>query len=616
VANLTVQADASGKQSAQVPLLPGNHTLGRSSECDLRLGVGVGGVSRRHAGLRWAGDHFELTDLNSSHGTRVNGLTLRAGEATALQSGDVVDLGGLKLVYQALAAGVQPTPSGPLCQPTVARGLTSLDPAEVIARGLELLRQVSGVERSLLIGVGVDARLDRLLVPLSDPRLQVSRSSIARAVETGKTVVRIASAADTKLTDSMVSFNLRHIWVHPVTDPDGKPLAAVYLDSVRADQSFAPATEAELVEVAEQIGSALRNALLHAEVLDLNRTLERRVTARTRELEQSRAQLVAQDRLVTLGRLVAAIAHELNNPVGAIASFAGTLRGLAAPLLQTRTELAAAVPDPRERDRAQALLDLALAAARRPPMDTRSRREREASMAAWLTRASVTAADLVAQRLARIGITPAEVEPSLAVLQARGEVVSALAERLYTFGRSLEIIGQCSADLARIVSGLKTYSHLDRATVEVADVHRGIQAALAVLAPLIPHTIQVVTRFAEIEPFEQRPGELAQVWANLVDNATRAMGEKGTLSIETTDLGDHVRVTVTDTGPGVPPGLQDHIFDLHVTTRGPGAGLGLGLPICRTIVEQNHGGSIAFQSRPGHTSFTVTLPKRTPRGPE
>jgi signal transduction histidine kinase len=612
-----VSRSTSGAPAQLLSLDPRDLTLGRSPDCDISFQQETPGVSRQHATLRWTGERFELRDAGSTYGTSVNGRRLRPTEMVALQHGDELLLGEQPLTYLEILPGAETqVGSADPRREELERGLTSLDPAEVVSWGLELLRLVSGVERSLLIGAGADSRLEPLLVPLSHPDLKVSRSTIAQALESGRTVSRSLTSEGSELTESIALLHLRRIWVHPVAGPDARPLAAVYLDSPNAGAPFAPAVEQELVSVAEHIGVALRNALLHVEVLDLNRTLEQRVADRTRELEQSRAQIVAQDRLVTLGRLVAAIAHEMNNPVGAIASFAGTLRGLATPLLETRAELAAALPEPGALARAQALLDRALEASRRPPIDTRARRAQEEALAAHLTTAAVPAADLVARRLARIGLAAGEVESVLDVLRQRGEVVSALAERLFTFGRSLETIGQCSADLARIVDGLKTYSHLDRSTAEVADLHRGIEAALSVLAPRIPHGIEVVTHFGEIEPFVHRPGELTQVWTNLVDNAVRAMGESGTLTIETSDEGDTVRVTVTDSGPGIPLALQDHIFDLHVTTRGPGAGLGLGLPICRTIVEQNHHGKIAFVSRPGLTSFAVVLPKHGPPSQE
>jgi signal transduction histidine kinase len=604
---------ADAPHGAALPLAPHDLTVGRGPDCDVAVGGDqASSVSRHHARLLWSGKDFELEDRGSTYGTFVNDIRLHPDQRVALVTGDRVRLGGSQFVYVVPGAALPPAAPAFHDYVELVSGLATLDPATVVARGLNLMRAVSGVPRAFLVGAGIEPALDPLLTRLDDPGLAVSRSLIAEALASGRKAARFVGPGGGDPTESMVHLDLRRIWVHPVPGIEGRPIAAFYLDSPEQGEAFLPEVEHNLDAVVELIGVVLRNATLHARVLAFNADLERKVTERTRQLEQSRAQLVAQDRLVTLGRLVAAIAHEMNNPVGAIASFAGTLRGLAAPLLETRAELAAAVPEPDALARAQGLLDLALDASRRSPLDTRVRREREEALAVRLAAAAVPGADLVARRLARIGLAPAEVEPMLDVLRAHGGPVSALAERLFTFGRSLETIGQCSADLARIVDGLKTYAHLDRSTDEMADLHRGIQAALAVLAPRIPHGIEVTTRFDTVEAFVHRPGELTQVWTNLVDNAVRAMGESGTLAIETRDQGDRVRITVTDSGPGIPPELHEHIFDLHVTTRGPGAGLGLGLPICRTIVERNHRGTLTFESRPGRTSFIVVLPKRGP----
>jgi two-component system NtrC family sensor kinase len=499
----------------------------------------------------------------------------------------------------------------------LSSALTSLDPAEVIARGLELVRIVSAVERSYLVGAGTTPRLEPLLRPLTDPQLAVSRSSIEKAFATRQKVSLFVNPdAEIEMTRSANILGLRRIWVCPVLDPANAPIAALYLDSPIPGRPFDAEVEAKLELVAKHMGVALRNALLHAEVVELNRHLEEKVAERTRQLEESQARLIQQDRLATLGRLVAAIAHELNNPVGAIASFARTLEDLAGPIRRIEQELRDTFRGPGEEASARRLLERVLAAAEGDPIDTRTRRANEDALLGLLRERRISGAEAIAQRLARAGVNLDAAREAVPALTAHGEALSLLAERLGTFRRSISMIGQCAANTARIVDGLKTYAHLDRSEMEVADIHRGIQAALSVLAPRIPDGIEVVTHFATIAPFLHRPGELTQVWTNLVDNAVRAMGEHGALTVETADLGDRVRVTVADTGPGVPPELRDRIFDLHVTTRGPGAGLGLGLPICRTIVEQNHRGTITFESRPGRTVFTVALPKQPSPGQE
>jgi signal transduction histidine kinase len=144
--------------------------------------------------------------------------------------------------------------------------------------------------------------------------------------------------------------------------------------------------------------------------------------------------------------------------------------------------------------------------------------------------------------------------------------------------------------------------------VEVADIGRGLRAALDIVHARLPSGISLETHIDPIEPFMHRPGELIQVWTNLMDNAIKAMGEKGTLTVVCRAENGEAVVEVSDTGAGVPESLGNRIFDLDVTTNGPGAGLGLGLPICKNLVEQNHGGRLGFDSQPGHTTFRASIP--------
>jgi signal transduction histidine kinase len=410
----------------------------------------------------------------------------------------------------------------------------------------------------------------------------------------------------------MANLRLKKIWISPITDAAGRPLAAVYLDSTLPGQSPESTTEKLMEAVVQQISLALRNALLHADVVDLNINLEEKVSQRTRQLEQSRAELIARDRLATMGRLVAAIAHELNNPVGAIASLADTMGGMRDELLGTTLSIAREFPEAADNDAALTLLGAAVRSATEDRLDTHRRRELEARLSEYLTQRDVPSASHLAHRLARAGLTEDDLEAALSALRQKGDFLTSQVEKVHKFARGLGTIEDCAGHVARIVDGLKTYTHLDRSELIEADIHQGLQATLAVLASRTPSGVTVETRFADIPPFPHHPGQLTQVWTNLVDNALGAMGETGTLTITTEDAGDHVVVEIADTGSGIPEEMREQIFDLHVTTRGPGAGLGLGLPICRSIIEDRHGGTIGVESEPGHTVFTVTIPKEPP----
>jgi signal transduction histidine kinase len=592
-----------------------DYLLGRSSECDLVVGARSPGVSRRHARLHWKDGSFSIEDAGSTHATFVNGRRLSEKASEPLGDGDVVTLGDVALRFLGLHLGRGcAAPIDPMLN--LMREMFSLEPATVVQRALELLRQVSGVERSFLVDAGVDPRLEPLLTPLDDPELRISRSSIEAALGSGEKVKRFFEPDETAPRGSIAALALRRIWVSPVIAGADRAVAAVYLDSADPASPLDEDTERLMDCVVEQIGVALRNARLHGEVVGKSRGLERTVAQRTRELQDSREMLISQDRLATLGRLVAGIAHELNNPVGAIASFARTVGGLLDSIVRLGDALRDLLPEAGDRQAARRLLDATLDAAARPPADTRSRRERTRRFAALLADRGVPGGEELARRLGRIGLEPADIEPSLGPLHRQGASLVSLLDRAYTFGRGLATIESAAGNVARIVDGLKTYAHLDQARVEEADLHGGIQAALEVLRSRIPEGIRIETRFDEIRPFPHRPGELTQVWTNLIDNAVSAMGEEGTLLVTTRDRGERVEVRVQDSGPGIPEDIQTRIFELHTTTRGPGAGLGLGLPICRAIVEKNHGGRIAVASEPGRTVFTVVLPKSPPEAEE
>jgi signal transduction histidine kinase len=89
------------------------------------------------------------------------------------------------------------------------------------------------------------------------------------------------------------------------------------------------------------------------------------------------------------------------------------------------------------------------------------------------------------------------------------------------------------------------------------------------------------------------------------------MDYKGLLEIEGVTDGDHLKILIRDSGPGIDESIKDKIFEPFFTTKPAGEGSGLGLDICRKIIE-DHRGNISVTSRPGRTEFTVTLPLSAP----
>jgi signal transduction histidine kinase len=158
---------------------------------------------------------------------------------------------------------------------------------------------------------------------------------------------------------------------------------------------------------------------------------------------------------------------------------------------------------------------------------------------------------------------------------------------------------------------------MDRASVQQIDVTDGLESTLVMLGSKLGDRVTVVRDYGtDVPRIEAYPGELNQVWTNLIDNAIDAMGGAGTLRLSTRAEGDDVLVEVADTGQGMPPEVAARAFEAFYTTKDVGQGTGLGLDIAQRIVVERHRGAITIDSRPGETVLRVRIPARprTARG--
>jgi signal transduction histidine kinase len=113
---------------------------------------------------------------------------------------------------------------------------------------------------------------------------------------------------------------------------------------------------------------------------------------------------------------------------------------------------------------------------------------------------------------------------------------------------------------------------------------------------------------ADLPRIDGYGSELNQVWTNLIANAADAVGESGRIAVRTRHEGAWVVVEIEDDGPGIPDDVKERVFDPFFTTKPIGVGTGVGLDISRHIVQEQHGGVLELDSRPGRTVFTVRLP--------
>jgi signal transduction histidine kinase len=175
-------------------------------------------------------------------------------------------------------------------------------------------------------------------------------------------------------------------------------------------------------------------------------------------------------------------------------------------------------------------------------------------------------------------------------------------------------IEEASKRINDLVTSVKSYTHMDQAPEkQPADIHEGIRNTLTLLNhKLRKNQIQLNESFDESIPHPMIfISEMNQVWTNLIDNAVDAMENSAQkqLEISTENAGEFVKITITDSGKGIPAEDLDNIFDPFYTTKPVGKGTGIGLDIVRQIIDQHHG-SIHVKSKPGKTAFEVCLPKQ------
>jgi signal transduction histidine kinase len=322
------------------------------------------------------------------------------------------------------------------------------------------------------------------------------------------------------------------LWLH------GELIGLLTAGRKRSGLFYTAGDAAFLRALAHQSAISLQNAASYEELVALNATLEERVQERTAEVEESnrdlaaalqdlrqaQVQLVQSEKMASLGRLVAGIAHEINNPVSFIATSVEPLRR------RLQRALAAAPPD-----------------ARRPL---------------------------------------AEAEEIVGVM-ARG------AERT-----------------TAIVQDLRSFSRLGEAARKQADLHDGLDTTLRLLEPRWRDRITVHRDYGDLPLVECDPGQLNQVFMNVLANACDAVPAGGNIWIATRVDGEMAEVTIRDDGPGIPDEVRAHIFDPFFTTKDVGGGTGLGLAISHQVVTA-HGGRIDVDSTPG-AGATVTI--RVPLG--
>jgi signal transduction histidine kinase len=332
-------------------------------------------------------------------------------------------------------------------------------------------------------------------------------------------------------------------------------------------------------------------------------------------MRNSQAVVGQRERLVALGSLTAGLTHELNNPAAAAVRATAALRERVAGM---RHKLALLADGHLPSENMRELVDLQEEAADRTakasgelsPMETS---DREDALAEWFDAHDVQGGYDLAPVLVAGGLDLAWTE-EVSERVPPGLLEGAMRWLAYTV--ETESLMREIEDSVHRISGLvgaaRQYSQMDRAPFQLIDIHDGLKSTLVMLSGKLKG-LQVVKEFDRTLPLVPAyPGELNQVWTNLIDNAVAAMAGEGTLTLRTRLDDNGVSVDIVDTGPGIEPEVLGRVFEPFFTTKPVGEGTGLGLDISWRIVVNRHRGDLRVTSQPGETVFTVRLPLTPP----
>lgn len=359
-----------------------------------------------------------------------------------------------------------------------------------------------------------------------------------------------------------------------------------------------------------QIATSVFNANL---IANLNQAYE--------ELKESQGQLIQSEKMVALGQLVSGVAHEINTPLGAIKATTSNLEIAMEQVLEELPILLSKIDD-ADWIILQSMLKQAESSDKL--LSTREERQYRKKLTEILKEFNLNDTNSVADSMIDMGLIEFNPQYESIFQKDNAEEIITTAYNLSGLKRKVQTIESSVDKASKIVFALKNYAYYDQSEeMHSFSISDGIETVLTIYENAIKKGITVTKDFQAVEPILCYPDELNQVWTNIILNAIQAMEYSGSLIISIKkepsternnssnfllDKEDLV-IRFIDSGTGIPDSILNQIFDPFFTTKDRGEGSGLGLHICKQIIDK-HQGEIEVKTQPGQTEFIVRIPFR------
>ncbi|HEV8394330.1 MAG TPA: ATP-binding protein [Vicinamibacterales bacterium] len=446
-------------------------------------------------------------------------------------------------------------------------------PAEIVA----LTRDVNGMqhrlresyaqlERALADGEGANHNLEQLTEMLEE-KVEQRTSELTTTTQFLENVLAALPGA-LFVSDGQGQIHLCNeaastLVGRPVSELTGSPLGAVFAWQ-HVDDGESPIVRGEgtlLTASGERVPVLLSSAQLATQAPARVGAIHIAIDIRDRK--QLEMELQQAQKLESVGRLAAGVAHEINTPAQFVSDSVQFLK--------------------------EGLSDLFVLVARYRDLHR-----------------TVLSGGPVLEKAAEVSEAEREADLEYLIDHVPGAI-----------DRSIDGLGRVTA----IVKSMKDFAHPDRKEMVAVDLNQGIRSTLIIAKNEYKYVAAVEAHYGELPPVICHGGDINQVVLNIIVNAAHAIGDvvagtsyRGRIGIETCREGDWAVIRISDTGGGIPEAIRGHVFDPFFTTKGVGKGTGQGLAIARTIVADRHHGQVSFETEPGHgTTFTIKLPIKGPR---